>query len=87
MDKKDLIVGEIYKYNFNLIFKYLGENEDLKHPTLWIKNKAYNNITWGFGLNLELATQEEKEHLQQCIKAGKYVDCKPIKLILHYGLL
>lgn len=37
--------------------------------------------------SVRLATQVEEAHMEQCIKAGKYVDCKPIKLILHYGLL
>lgn len=88
--------GEIYcginGTGQNNRFVWLCRVKDQLAYTAWLHlsaNPSFVNTTgnhsWGEN---RLATPQEKEHLLQCIAAGKYVDYKPSnKIVYGYQIL
>lgn len=80
----DLIEGEYY-YDYDLNDVFIYKSIDIKHNN-WVNykylisigNKLFYNNKKCKSLveNRRLATQKERDHLDQCIAAGKYVDYK-----------
>lgn len=98
---KDLIEGEFYFANSNYysaIYKYRKNNlrkngpETTYYHGIYSHDKYLHN-TDGFLLHtqnltdLRLATLQEREHLEQCIAADKYVDYKPTKQELIFKMI
>ena len=96
MDVEELGNGEIYVVDvenypaFKSIFTSKGGK--------FLKNRMYfsgsfekqNNGSWAttdYNMSFRLATPQEKEHLLQCIAAGKYVDYVGSKLSFNYLIL
>jgi hypothetical protein len=82
---EDLVEGEIYSCNYSgvigYVFKYSGEKSWYINP----KSNNYSKATWAFwdnsDPNLRKATEEEKQWLEACIKAGKFVSLEDSKKV------
>ena len=100
MNKKDFVIGEVYhctcEYDNTYWVSKLVElgnannfkdspyysNMNIKSFQFRISNPSYS------GRTIRLATFDEKQHLLQCIAAGKYVEYKKSNnLTLNYLIL
>lgn len=102
MKTEDLVVGVVYTWLFPEFCTWTGEFNSVsklfadirtgihyKHSNSGKSALGRGAITWNHELDwIRLATPQEKEHLNQCIQAGKYVDYKPSnKIVYGYQIL
>lgn len=89
MKKEDMVPG-YYHYSWcgGRIVKIKNNFDDKNIEYLSLTSKDYSSVV-GFSFNqgnIRLATQQEINHLQACIKAGKYVECPKEEIINSYEL-
>lgn len=91
MKKEDLIIGEIYVQDYiegdrNYIFKYqkresgsIGYGDYISRDSklLFLDDGGRSNNS---GKKIHISTPEEKSWLLSCIKAGKFIDLKDLKI-------
>lgn len=98
MKPEELIDGGIYVVDvvnhseWKSVFRSNGGKKNKER--LYLNKPNYNisrDGTWAiedYSMSFRLATPQEKEHLNQCIKAGKFVEYQPSKaLSLNYLIL
>lgn len=91
MKKEDLVVGAIYVQDYiegdrEFIFKYqerkstgigYGDYISRGSKSLYLDDGRANN---GSNQKIHIATPEEKRWLLACVKAGKFIDLKDLKI-------
>ena len=90
MDAKDLIIGEIYYHINNHIFKILSIQGDRIQASYIYKN-VFTHYTNYFAntitaTDFRKATQEEKQWLEACIEANKFIPREQIKFDIYYEI-
>jgi len=94
MKKEELIVGEYYlgSYEHDYIMIYDGKEECYSH-FIEIKQRRYNNngsfrIKGSFSKfkYKRLATQEEKNWLDACIQAEKFIPLDEVNQSINYEI-